>query len=243
MSHEGIIVTRCTYTLTPLVPFESIEWYNLYHHYNIIEFHSHPLNKGLSMEQLYFILLLNRAIPECGKHYMHYLPHGIRCSVCKRLYSQQHFSELELQQQDHRVCRRCWNMRDHWSRIPISIKQILNIDIQNILSIFSQHQAHMGHTYIDDMFYVGNKIIMCNKEAIRVFIFEFRLWQSRSIHALLDSLGYIIAVNFDKKWILRGSSSCIYGVQLLPCIDNMMPLLPCVKGYQWIVNKARFGFI
>lgn len=243
MIPKGIIVSRCTYTLMPLIPFDSIEWYSLYHYQNNIEFCSDEQNRGLSIEQLYLIHVLNKLIPGCGREYVYYLSYGIKCCACKQLRLPHEFHDLERRQQDHRVCRQCWRMHDHWSIIPFSIKQILNIDVTSILPIYSQHQVHTGHTYIEDIAYLGNKVIMCNNTFIRVFVFKFSLWQSKSVHALIDSLGYIVAVDFDRNWILRDSAVSIYGVQLLPCIGNMKTLLPCVKGYQWILNKIRFGFV
>ena len=238
-----MIVERTTYTLTPLVPFDSIEWYDLYHHDNTIEFYSHPDNHGLSMEQLYFILILNRYIHGCGGYYMHYLPHGVRCSCCKEFHTIHQYTRVELSQQDFRVCKQCWRRRDHWKQLPISIKKIINVDLLEILPIYSQHQARTGHTYIETFFYVGQKTITCKSICMTVFVFEFRLWNSTSIHALIDQHGYIVAVNFDRKWTIRSNTQSMYGVDLIPCIVTMKPLVPIVQARQWIINKARFGFV
>lgn len=244
MIKNEIFVDRTTYTLTPLLPYDSNEWYDLYHYDNTIEFANHPYNRGLSMEQLYFILILNRHIHGCAHQYINYLQHGQRCSKCKALFTSDAYSSIELQQKDHRVCMGCWDKQDHWMSLPLEIKLILNINIPQILPIYSQHQTRSGHTYIEDMFYIGQKpIIIQNKIIFHAFLFEFRLWQSTVIHAMVDQHGYIVAVNFDKKWILRNNIHTQYGVELLPCLSNMKKLVPCVRAYQWIINKIRFGFV
>ena len=238
-----MIVERTTYTLTPLVPFDSIEWYDLYHHDNTIEFTSHPANHGLSRDQLFLILILNRYIPGCGEHYMHYLPHGLRCSKCKQFHASNHYTHVELSQKDCRVCRKCWDRQDHWNKVPFHIKKIINIDLLDILPIYSQHQARTGHTYIQTFFYVGQKSVTFKHTRMTVYVFEFRLWNSTSIHALLDQHGYMVAVNFDRKWSICTNTQSTHGVNLYPCLVDMKPLTPVVMARQWIVNKARFGFV
>ena len=217
-------VINGTLDLAPYLPYQNLRWFNIYGLPSTLQLEKqHP---QLSDAQLIIgMWILQTYNSDIAKVVLSFLPMGYVCYDCKKCLECNAFDEIMVKLEQFSVCQECWKKRDHYTKMPGCILDIMNLNLKHILPISRNRYV----THIVDIQYVG--------KIQKHYIFCLVLPHNQTFHVLFDHLGYLVALEIGQEW------TCISDTEAIPVLTNLNFLETSIRGMDWLVNKRRFGFL